>query len=193
MKSKVLAKNRVRWRNFVRALCSLEEWRETIYIYIYHRCITARIRVETQTNSCTVAMHYVAVGTGYFPRIWSFLCIIVSVMLRSHPVIYLRCFVTLVTDTVKLHLDTHTYTDTHAHTHTQTHTHTRARARAHTHTHTHDFPCFCTGWCVHMWSILLLSQHSWIIIVYVFSSVGKDIMHLCSNPGIPNLFWMAVF
>ena len=32
---KVLASNRVRWRNFVRALCSLGEWWETIYIYIY--------------------------------------------------------------------------------------------------------------------------------------------------------------
>ena len=31
---KVLASNHVRWRNFVRALCSLEEWRETIYTYI---------------------------------------------------------------------------------------------------------------------------------------------------------------
>ena len=30
---RVLASNRVRWRNFVRALCSLEEWRECIYIY----------------------------------------------------------------------------------------------------------------------------------------------------------------
>ena len=28
---KVLASNRVRWRNFVRVLCSLQEWRETIY------------------------------------------------------------------------------------------------------------------------------------------------------------------
>ena len=34
---KVLTKNRVRWRNFVRALCSLEEWWETIYIYeVWH-------------------------------------------------------------------------------------------------------------------------------------------------------------
>ena len=29
---KVIAKNRVRWRNFVKSLCSLEEWWETIYI-----------------------------------------------------------------------------------------------------------------------------------------------------------------
>ena len=32
---KVLAKNRVRWWNFGKALCSLEEWWETIYIYIH--------------------------------------------------------------------------------------------------------------------------------------------------------------
>ena len=33
---KVLASNRVSWRNFVRALCFLEEWRETISIYIWN-------------------------------------------------------------------------------------------------------------------------------------------------------------
>jgi hypothetical protein len=31
---KVLARNRVRWRNFVRALCSGEEWWDTIIIII---------------------------------------------------------------------------------------------------------------------------------------------------------------
>jgi hypothetical protein len=36
---KVLAKNRVRWRNFVRALCSLEEWRK-LYVYLLPDCPT---------------------------------------------------------------------------------------------------------------------------------------------------------
>jgi len=38
---KVLAKNRVRWRKFVRALCSFEEWWETIYIYINYTSSTS--------------------------------------------------------------------------------------------------------------------------------------------------------
>ena len=31
---KALARNRVWWRNFVRALCSVEEWRQIIIIII---------------------------------------------------------------------------------------------------------------------------------------------------------------
>ena len=52
---KVLASNRVRWRNFVRALCSLVEWRETIYIYtrLTHHSQTCKL-ITCQPGSNSV-------------------------------------------------------------------------------------------------------------------------------------------
>ena len=97
-------------------------------------------------------------GTGYSPSIWSFLCHYRS-YLAPHSSIHLRCYVNLEISIVKLHVDTRR--------------------------HTHDFPCFCTGWCVHKLSILLLLPRSGIVIVYELSSIRKDFMHLCSNPRFP--------
>jgi hypothetical protein len=77
----------------------------------FRRCITTEIWVETQTNPCKGVMQYVEVG-GVTLRVFS-LYIIVFVLLRTHSFICLRCYVTLLTDVVKLHIDTHTITDTH--------------------------------------------------------------------------------
>jgi len=56
-KVNVLASNRVRWWNFVKALCSLEEWRETIYIYIKLRPNQSFLEIMTANISIKKMPH----------------------------------------------------------------------------------------------------------------------------------------
>jgi hypothetical protein len=47
---KVLARNRVRWRNFSRVLCCLEEWWENIYIWVYLYALLPHLTLPSHSS-----------------------------------------------------------------------------------------------------------------------------------------------
>jgi len=61
------------------------------FLEVFRRCTTTEIWSETQTNPCRVVMHCVAVGQVTVRICGLSFVIIVSVTLRTHPLIYIRC------------------------------------------------------------------------------------------------------